>query len=252
MKKAERGILHQLLIFPGMVIIWLFDRLVEFSGKDIDMISSSKVPFNHIIEENYLKIKEEFEKVYSLRQLENIDDFYIVDTNIGQDDQWKAFPFIIWNNAFENNMSQCPATKEVLNQIPGCTSAMFSVLLPGKHILPHKGVYKGVFRCLYTIHVSDKVACWIKVNQQKVYFENNKSIYFDETFEHEVKNESEQIRAVLYLDIYRKFPFPLNIYNRVLFFLFSQSPYIQTIVREYNGLNHNSMVKHIPAPEISL
>lgn len=252
MEKVSRGFLYKCLMFPGMAIIWIFDRLVELTGKNIDIIESSKIPFNSLIQEKYEDIKREFEQIYHQSQLTNIDEFYKVDSDIGQNDQWKAYPFLIWNHAFENNLNQCPLTSSLLNEIPGCTSAMFSVLLPGKHILPHQGVYKGVIRCLYTLHVENGNSCWIKVNHKKCYFSNNEAIYFDETFEHEVKNESNEMRAVLYLDIYRKFSFPLNLYNKALFFLFSKSPYINTIIKEYQSIKENKVVKHHPNPEISL
>ncbi len=252
MEKVSRGVLYKLLMIPGIVIIWLFNRLVELFGKDIDLLEPSQISFNALIESKFDVIKREFELLYQQRQLTNIDEFYKVDSDIGQDDQWKAFPFIIWNYAFKNNMNQCPETASLIKQIPGCTSAMFSVLMPGKHILPHKGVYKGVIRCLYTLHVENDNSCWIKVNHKKQYFSNNKTIYFDETFEHEVRNESNEIRAVLYLDLYRKFPFPLNIFNNILFFLFSRSPYIKTILKEYQSISKDNIVKHQPLPEISL
>lgn len=252
MRKNNRGFIDKLTRTPGLIVIAIFNKLVVFFGKDKDIISSLSIPFNEVLTQNYKLIKKEFEQVFVSKSLENIEDFYKVDTYIGQDDQWKAYPFIIWNHKFESNLKKCPEVDNLLKEIPGCTSAMFSVLLPGKHILSHKGVYKGVIRCLLTLELKENAVCWIQVNNNKIFFKEGEAIYFDETFEHEVKNESDHIRAVLYLDIYRKLPFPLNILNRTLFYLFSKSPYMQTIIKEYQNLRPSTVSRHKPRRPIQL
>ncbi len=40
----------------------------------------------------------------------------------------------------------CPRTAALMREIPGMTTAMFSILSPRKHILDHRGPYKGVLR----------------------------------------------------------------------------------------------------------
>jgi beta-hydroxylase len=68
-----------------------------------------------------------------------------------------------------------------VSEIPGCCAAMFSVLEPGKYIPPHKGIYKGIYRCLFTIQLEEKSDCWIRVNQTKIRFKEGSFIVFDET-----------------------------------------------------------------------
>lgn len=252
MEKVERGIWYNIVLFPGLFLIWLFNRCVNLIGRDIDVIDASKVPFDNLLKDNLQIIKEEFEKVYLSNDLTNIEDFYKVNTDIGIDDQWKAFPFLMWNNTFERNIRLCPNTFEVIKQIPGCTSAMYSVLLPYKHIKPHFGVYKGVMRCLFTLSVKKGGDCWIRVDGKQYFFEAGEAIYFDEVFEHEVKNNTDEIRAVLYLDLFRKFPFPLNLFNKVLFYLYSHSPYMKTIINEYQLQFTDTIKSHTPVREINL
>src|SRR5690606_21678056 len=121
-----------------------FDWLVSVFVSNKAVRSSESIPFNQEIESKLQEVTREFESVYGHKGFALIKDFYKVQTDIGQDENWKAFPFIVYNFSFEKNMQRCPETTALLNRIPGCTSAMFSLLLPGKHILPHKGVYKGV------------------------------------------------------------------------------------------------------------
>lgn len=252
METPQRSLLYKLLLFPGLFLIGLFNWFVKVFGLDVDVIPDSNIPFDDILTRHHELIKKEFEKVYLNKGLTNIEDFYKVNTDIGIDDQWKAFPFVMWNLAFKENINTCPFTYDLIRQIPGCTSAMFSLLLPGKHIVPHKGVYKGVIRCLFTLSVKDGGDCWIKVNGKQYAFEEGKAIYFDEVFEHEVKNNTNEIRAALYLDVYRQLPFPLNIYNRLLFYLYSRSPYMQTIINSYKEQNKTTIGKHKPKKAIRI
>lgn len=123
---------------------------------------------------------------------------------------------------------------------------MFSVLGPGKYIPPHKGIYKGIYRCLFVLQTQENAA-WILINKKKIYFKNGESVIFDETFEHEVKNESNAPRVALYLDIYRKLPFPLNVLNRLMYFLIRKSPFVKNILKEYKKLEKTTIEDYIPA-----
>lgn len=251
MEIKPKSFLYYLILWPGTALLRSFDWLVGVCTADKDVLNPEDIPYNDKIESKLNEIYAEFYSVYAQGHLPDIKDFYKVQTDIGQDEHWKAFPFIVYNHTFRENMDRCPETARLIRELPGCTSAMYSLLHPGKHILPHTGVYKGVLRCLFTLKASDQGNCWIRVNDKKMIFETGKCIYFDETFEHEVKNDSEEIRVVLYLDLYRKLPFPLNLYNKLIFNLLRRSPYIQTIIREYNKIDKNDIQEHHPVPALN-
>lgn len=215
----QGSMLYRWIQYPGMLILKTFDTLSAIFTANKPVLTEEDYPELAILERNLQAIQEEFLQVSKKAGLRNVSDFYKVETAIGQDENWKGFPLMIFNYKFDENVAKCPDTFAVISELPGCTSAMFSVLHPGKHILPHKGLYKGVTRCLFTIFAPENGLSWIKVNGRKLAFETGKCILFDETFEHEVLNESDKMRVVLYLDIYRKLPFPLNLLNKLIFTL---------------------------------
>src|SRR3546814_9573884 len=45
------------------------------------------------------------------------------------------------------NRRHCPQTTRLLKQIPGASTAFFSILAPGKKMPPHRGAYNGILRC---------------------------------------------------------------------------------------------------------
>lgn len=243
MKIHQGTILYKIISLPGILILRSFDLLVSLSSSEKTIISSSDFPFIKELEKSTNIILNEYNKVRSQNQIPQVKDFYKVESDIGQDDNWKGFPFIIYNYAFNNNISQCPETYKTLKIIPGCTSAMFSILGSGKHILPHKGIYKGIIRGLFTISVPEG-DCWIRIENNKIQFQKGKVLLFDETHEHEVLNATDGERVVLYFDMYRKLPFPLNLLNKIIFTLLRNSPFIKNIPLEYNKFNKESISEY--------
>ena len=45
--------------------------------------------------------------------------------------------------------------------------------------------------------------CWIRVGTETARWQEGKVLLFDDTYEHEVKNETNEYRAVLFMDIDR-------------------------------------------------
>ena len=121
----------------------------------------------------------------------------------------------------------CPRTAELVQQIPGMVTAMFSILSPHKHILAHRGPYKGVLRYhLGLIVPSDKEACRIRVGDEIRHWEEGKSMVFDDTYEHEVWNDTDELRAVLFLDVLRPLPRAEAAINRAIVKGIGISPFI--------------------------
>jgi ornithine lipid ester-linked acyl 2-hydroxylase len=130
-----------------------------------------------------------------------------------------------------------PLTFNIIREITGCCAVMFYVLELGKYIPPHKGIYKGIYRCLFTLQLDENADCWISVNGVKTYFNKDELIVFDETTEHEVMNALASSRVALYLNIYGDLPFPLNWYNELIYTIIRKSPFVQNINREYRKLS---------------
>lgn len=92
----------------------------------------------------------------------------------------------------------CPETTRLVESIPGMTTAIFSSLAPGTHIVPHEGYIKTVLRCHLGLIVPDD--CWIRVGDETKTWEAGKCLIFDDTFEHEVWNRSNSPRIILLID----------------------------------------------------
>ena len=91
-------------------------------------------------------------------------------------------------------------------------TAMFSILAPHKHIPDHCGPYKGIVRYHLALKVPEpREQCRIRVGDEIATWEEGRSLIFDDTYEHEVWNDTDDERVVLFLDVVRPLRFPMNV-----------------------------------------
>ena len=181
------------------------------------------------LEANWLTIRQELDRVLQYRdQLPNFQDLSADQYSITQDDLWKTYLFYGFGLKAEKNCQRCPETTRLLEQIPGMKTAFFSILLPHKHIPRHRGVYKGVIRCHLGLKVPQaQQDCHMQVGDQTFCWQEGKCVVFDDTFHHEVWNDTDDTRVVLLLDVVRPLRFPLSWINQLIIGAIARSPFIQ-------------------------
>lgn len=178
-------------------------------------------------------IREELERVLADRDaLPNFQDISKDQIEITDDDHWKTFFLFGYGFRARMNTEMCPRTSEIMQRIPGMTTAMFSILSPRKHILDHRGPYKGVLRYhLGLIIPQDRESCRIRVGDDIRHWEEGKSLIFDDTFNHEVWNDTDETRVVLFVDVIRPLPFPESLINKLIIKVIGISPFVQDAKR---------------------
>jgi len=136
------------------------------------------------------------------------------------------------------NCSLCPLTHEIIscskNRI---VSALFSVMEPGTHIKPHRGVFNGVLRYHLGIVVPDSEDVFINIDNNKTYWHEGESFIFDDTLLHEAINNSAERRVVLIIDYIKPLPRVLNLVNKMIINIIKKSPLIQNIIENLENVN---------------
>src|SRR3546814_3156205 len=88
--------------------------------------------------------------------------------------------------------------------MPKIHTAWISILSPRYHIPAHSGVTKGILRAhLGLIVPREREKCRIRIGDEIRYWEPGKIFVIDDTYEHEVWNETNEERVVLLLDFNR-------------------------------------------------
>jgi ornithine lipid ester-linked acyl 2-hydroxylase len=108
---------------------------------------------------------------------------------------------------FSANCRRCPETARLLDAVPGLEVAFFSVLEPGAHLAAHRGAYKGLIRTHLGLVVPEpRERVRMNVGSQTIVWEEGRAVTFDDTYRHEVWNDTEGVRVVLLIDTPRPLP----------------------------------------------
>ena len=113
--------------------------------------------------------------------------------------KWQVFSFRFFGIKHPLNCSLCPKTAALLNNLPGLVSADFSYLPAHTQIKPHKGFTKMVIRVHLGLIIPKD--CGLRVGNETKTWQVGKLLIFDDSYEHEAWNNSDEDRFVLMLDI---------------------------------------------------
>ena len=110
----------------------------------------------------------------------------------------------------EKNTALTPVSAKLLESIPNLQTPTWFSILPhlATHIPAHKGVTKGIIRAhLGLIIPKDFKKCRIRVGDEIMPWQAGKVFAFDDTYEHEVWNDTDEERVILLFDFDRPMKF---------------------------------------------
>ena len=119
---------------------------------------------------------------------------------------WSAIHLLRNGARVEVNARHCEATLTVLKRLPQpaidgvSPNAFFSLLGPGAYIPPHHGVANTRLICHLPLVVPE--GCWFRVGAERREWQRGKAFMFDDTIEHEARNESDKLRVVFICDVW--------------------------------------------------
>src|ERR1043166_5064430 len=111
----------------------------------------SDFPFLRTLEENWTQVRAEADGLEQSRFPAWPERFLY---NFG----WEVFGLYAFGKKLPENCGMCPATAELVERVPGMTTAGFSRMVPGTHISPHVGYTSAVLRCHLGVVVPDGCA----------------------------------------------------------------------------------------------
>ena len=124
-----------------------------------------------------------------------------------ENDDWSAC--YLWRDGVPvaEIAARCPKTMAALEHAPleriagRSPFALFSKLTPGAVIAPHTGFHNSRLVCHLPL-IAPK-GCWFRVGNETRTWEPGKAFVFDDTIEHEARNDGAETRIVLIFNIWR-------------------------------------------------
>jgi aspartyl/asparaginyl beta-hydroxylase (cupin superfamily) len=136
-----------------------------------------------------------------MQYLAGVDMSVSHPTMLAPDGSWRALYLTCAGKPHHENRALFPRASEAVAAIPGasdCGMTYFSTIDGDTHIAPHSGFTNAHLRCHLSlvavegskIRVADEWREWV----------NGKAFVFDDSFDHEVRNDGADRRTVLLLD----------------------------------------------------
>jgi beta-hydroxylase len=202
--RAEPG--RPLLIRAGKHLRGVFDRLIARGSliPNEPVLDVRHFPWTQALRDNWREILVEARAVAmkgeAAPSLATISPDH---RSIAEVNKWRSF--FLWGYGFriDENADRCPVTTALVERIPGLTSAFFSILAPGTHIPDHRGVTKGLVTCHLGLIVPRDGDVRMRVHDRVVRWAEGETLVFDDTYRHEVWNDTAGTRVVLLIQFER-------------------------------------------------
>jgi aspartyl/asparaginyl beta-hydroxylase (cupin superfamily) len=200
-----------LLIRIGKHLRGVFDRLIAGSSlvPNDPVLDVRDFPWTALLREHWATIRDEARAVAlvgnAAPSLATISPDHRAIAEVGK---WRSF--FLWGYGYpiRENLARCPRTEAVIEQIPGLNSAFFSILAPGTHIPDHRGVTKGLITCHLGLIVPRDGDVRMRVDDRVVRWAEGETLVFDDTYRHEVWNDTAATRVVLLIQFERPLRHP--------------------------------------------
>jgi aspartate beta-hydroxylase len=120
--------------------------------------------------------------------------------------RWSAFHLYKSGVPQQENLARCPQTAQALAALPLagidglCPNVMFSALAPHTHIPPHHGETNARVIAHLPLIVPD--GCTYRVGFERRQWKVGETLIFDDSLEHEARNDSDELRVVLIFDLW--------------------------------------------------
>ena len=162
-------------------------------------------PWSETLRREWRRVRAELDALLLRRsELPRFQDISPDQYRISPDDLWRTFVLCGFGQRFQLARRLCPETSRLLDTVPRLENAFFSILAPGKHIPSHRGVTKGMVRAHVGLEVpADAERCRMLVGDAVCVWREGELVFFDDTYPHEVWNETSEERAVLLFDFER-------------------------------------------------
>jgi beta-hydroxylase len=220
----------------GLRMQALLERLVAQASvlPDQPVYDTASFPWVAELEANWRLIRAELDSVLAFRdRMPSFHEILKEVQFITSDDTWKTYFLIGTGMDCTENARRCPQTMQLLQRIPGVCTAFFSILSPGKHIPAHRGAYNGVLRFHLGLLVpAPAERCRIRVANELHCWNEGEGMVFDDTFNHEVWNDTDGWRVVLFVDFARPLRQPWDLLNRRFIRLGALAPFLRDAGRK--------------------
>lgn len=194
-----------------------FKRTAGGESRPVHFDIDRTYPSLRVLDHAYPVIRDEVREV--VRNREELPAYHDLDPDQADisattPKEWRIFYLWAMGERAEANARRCPRTTAALECIPNLFQAFFSVLEAGKSVPAHHGPYGGYLRYHLGLIVPTERPPQLRVHDWRHTWREGESVLFDDSWDHEVFNDSDEDRVILIADVLRPMPLPQHLANR--------------------------------------
>lgn len=212
-----------------------FNRLMIGSSLvgDPVVFEPEEFPWIRELQNRLPEIQRELRRLLEYQsRLPGVEEISPDHSRIARERRWRSVFLHAYGYRSDPICRLCPETARLVDAVPGLETAFFSVLTPGAHLPPHRGVTKAIITChLPLIVPANSEACWMGLDGTRYHWKVGEPFIFDDTREHEVRNDSDDNRVVLLMHVRRPLRFPGSMAGSLFMAAIKASPFIRDGVR---------------------
>ena len=134
---------------------------------------------------------------------------------------WRMFILKAYGVEVPAKVVQCPRLAALVAACPEVLSASISFLAPRKHVPPHRGPFRGLLRFYLGLAMplapDGRPAAVLRIAGRDYRVGDGECLLWDDTYVHEVWNNSDELRTVLLLDVRRRgMPTDMELLSRLV------------------------------------
>jgi beta-hydroxylase len=129
---------------------------------------------------------------------------------------WTRFYLRWYGETPPSARQSCPVTSAILDAAPSIKGAMFAFLPSGAILGRHRDPFAGSLRFHLGLDTPNDDACWMEVDGDRYAWRDGQGVLFDETYVHEVRNDTDRGRLILLADVERPLRPPMRQINRLV------------------------------------
>lgn len=230
---------RQALLRVGKDLRPLVDRAIARYSVvgDPPVFDPTLFPFIRAFEERWEAIRREADAVLgSGKRLPLVDEISPDHARIADGDGWRSYFLVGYGYRRERACRRCPQTAALLDTVPDLQSAFFSIMDPGQRLVPHRGPTKAILTWHLPLRVPrDRERCRIRIAGQWHAWQEGRSLVFDDTYRHEVRNDTDEPRILLLMHLRRPVRFPGSLVSGGFLGAIKRSPFVQDARRNQDA-----------------
>jgi len=201
-KKFHRLVDYTLLSAPINVFMYVFSKV-----PNTPYLSTDDFPELKKLQENWRLIANEAMQLHDSGEIKASAKYDDLGFKTFFRRGWKRFYLKWYDSSHPSAKDLCPATTQLLNEIPSVKAAMFAELPPGGRLGLHRDPYAGSLRYHLGLVTPNDDECYILVDGEKYSWRDGESVVFDETYLHTAENKTDKNRIILFCDVERPMRF---------------------------------------------